>query len=231
LGGEGRAQGREGVCEQPRTHSPHTLNQKNNRQAPPDDPPAPTPGLNPLLRTPGPPPPAPGAAPPPPTSAAAGGKDDVSIQTTPPTPGPARNSARAVLRGVRISPKKLARFARILPRLGVEDAAAQCAASPTKAAALCAGVLASAAANAAANHGLGGVPLRVLSAVVGRAATPKRAWFHGKGRAGVRRSYRAHLAIEVERAAGRGRGPPLAYVRPISERKLEAARRRWVGVV
>jgi len=189
-----------------------------------------------LLRTPGPPPPPPGTAPPPPgSSAGALSKDDVAVQTTPLTPGPVRDSARAVLRGVRISPKKLARFARILPRLGVADAAAQCAASPTKAAALCAGVLAAAAANAAANHGLAGVPLRVATAVVGRAPTPKRAWFHGKGRAGVRRSYRAHLAIEVERASvgGRGSGPPLAYVRPIAERKLAqaAARRRRLGVV
>jgi len=91
-------------------------------------------------------------------------------------------------------------------------------------------VLASAAANAAANHGLAGVPLRVASAVVGRAATPKRAWFHGKGRAGVRRSYRAHLAIEVERVPSGARAPPLAYVRPISERKLEERRRRGVRV-
>lgn len=209
---------------------PTLISQK--KQAPPDDPPTTPTTLNPLLRTPGPPPPLPGSAPPPPSSGAAT-QGDVAIQTTPLAAGPARDRARAVLRGVRISPKKLARFARILPRLGVDAAAAQCAASPTKAAALCAGVLASAAANAAANHGLAGVPLRVATAVVGRATTPKRAWFHGKGRAGVRRSYRAHLAIEVERASGGGGGPPLAFVRPISERKLAQAaarRRRAAGV-
>jgi ribosomal protein L22 len=150
----------------------------------------------------------------------------VAVLTRPLAPGPARDSARAVLRGVRCSPKKLARWASVLPRLPVGDAAAQCAASPTKAARLCAGVLASAVANARANHGLAGVPLRVRAAVVGRAPTPKRAWFHGKGRAGVRRSYRAHLAIEVEAARGSSGAGPLVFVRPIAERKLAAAAAR-----
>ena len=203
----------------------HTLALSLFLQAADAGPPAPPSTLNPLLRTPGPPPPPPGTAPPPPGTPRGA---DIAIQANPLTPGPRRDSAAAVLRGVRISPKKLARFARVLSRLPVEAAAAQCAASPTKAATLCAGVLASATANAAANHGLAGVPLRVASAVVGRATTPKRPWFHGKGRAGVRRSYRAHLAITVERAPTGSRSPPLTFVRPISERKLEERRRRGV---
>jgi ribosomal protein L22 len=207
-------------------HAHHKNKTQAAADAPPTPPPTPTPaatpGINPLLRTPGPPPPAPGATPPP-GGAPAG--QDVAVLTRPLAPGPAREVARAVLRSVRCSPKKLARWARILPRLPVGDAAAQCAASPTKAARLCAGVLASAVANAAANHGLAGVPLRVKSAVVGRAPTPKRAWFHGKGRAGVRRVYRSHLAIEVEAARGSSGAGPLRFVRPVAERKVAAAAR------
>lgn len=95
----------------------------------------------------------------------------------------------------------------------VEDALAQCAvARETKAAGLLRGVIASAAANARANHGSlrggggagggggggdggGDSSFRVAEAVVGRAPTPTRPWYHGKGRTGARHLYRSHLTV------------------------------------
>jgi ribosomal protein L22 len=112
--------------------------------------------------------------------------------------------SRAVLKNIRISPKKLARFAKLVSGMHVEDALAQCSvARETKAAALLRGVIASAAANARTNHGnlRGGgsdsdnANFRVAEAVVGRAPTPTRPWYHGKGRTGVRHLYRSHLTV------------------------------------
>jgi large subunit ribosomal protein L22 len=99
--------------------------------------------------------------------------------------------------------------------LHVDDALAQCALSPTKAARIAAGVIASARTNAAANHGLG-TSLSVAEAVVGRAQTPTRPWFHGKGRTGVRSLYRSHLHIRLAPAA---RGPVTRFVKPLLERR------------
>ena len=95
----------------------------------------------------------------------------------------------------------------------VEDALAQCSvARETKAAGLLRGVIASAAANARANHGSlrgggnggdggndGSNNFRVAEAVVGRAPTPTRPWYHGKGRTGVRHLYRSHLTVRKGR--------------------------------
>ena len=92
----------------------------------------------------------------------------------------------------------------------VEDALAQCSvARETKTAGLLRGVIASAAANARANHGNlrggggggggGDDNFRVADAVVGRAPTPTRPWYHGKGRTGVRHLYRSHLTVRNER--------------------------------
>ena len=105
------------------------------------------------------------------------------------------------MKNIRISPKKLARFAKLVSGMHVEDALAQCSvARETKAAGLRRGVIASAAANARTNHGNlrgGGEDsnFRVAEAVVGRAPTPTRPWYHGKGRTGVRHLYRSHLTV------------------------------------
>ena len=177
------------------------------------EPPAGTTGLNPHLRAPGP-------LPPPSASA---GADVVplasSSSSSSPLPSSLQNAAapplltaaqrqlrsRAVLKNIRISPKKLARFAKLVSGMHVEDALAQCSvARETKAAGLLRGVIASAAANARANHGSlrgggnggdggndGSNNFRVAEAVVGRAPTPTRPWYHGKGRTGVRHLYRS----------------------------------------
>lgn len=112
-----------------------------------------------------------------------------------------------MLKNIRISAKKLARFAKLVSGMHVVDALAQCSvARETKAAGLLRGVIASAAANARANHGnlRGGCSetddgdddsFRVAAAVVGRAPTPTRPWYHGKGRTGVRHLYRSHLTV------------------------------------
>ena len=185
------------------------------------EPPAGTTGLNPLLRAPGP-------LPPPSASA---GADVVplasSSSSSSPLPSSLQNAAapplltaaqrqlrsRAVLKNIRISPKKLARFAKLVSGMHVEDALAQCSvARETKAAGLLRGVIASAAANARANHGSlrgggnggdggndGSNNFRVAEAVVGRAPTPTRPWYHGKGRTGVRHLYRSHLTVRKGR--------------------------------
>ena len=156
-----------------------------------------------------------------------------SSPSAPPAPAP-RSDASATLCGVRISPKKLARFVRAVAGLHVDDALAQCAVSPTKAARVTRGVIASARANAVTNHGLDGGALAVAEAVVGRAPTAKRPWFHGKGRTGVRSLYRAHLHVRLAPAAA---GPVTRFARPLLERappKREeggGARRRVVGKV
>lgn len=79
----------------------------------------------------------------------------------PPNAPAPRLDADATLRNIRISPKKLARFVKLVAGMHVDDALAQCAISQAKAARITSGVVASARANAAANHGLDPAKLRI----------------------------------------------------------------------
>jgi large subunit ribosomal protein L22 len=111
------------------------------------------------------------------------------------------SSARAVLRGVAISPRKLDAFAALLRGLPLEDALVQCRLHPKKAARICEKVLLSARANASNNHGLAEPRLLVAEAWVGRGSHLVRAAIHGRGRTGVRHKYRAHLTVVLREAA------------------------------
>lgn len=103
--------------------------------------------------------------------------------------------ARAILRGVAISPRKLNDFVRILPGLHVEDALIQCRIHHKKSARICERVLLSARANATTNHGLDASRLCVSQAWVGKGQYLKRVSIHGRGRSGVMHKKRSHLTI------------------------------------
>eukprot|EP00887_Chlorella_sp_A99_P002294 scaffold10.g2294.t1 len=97
--------------------------------------------------------------------------------------------ARAVARGLKISPIKL--------NMGmhIEDALIQCRISPKKSAKMCEHVLTAARANAVNNHGLDETRLCVGEAYVGKGDHLKRISVHGRGRSGQRLRYRAHLTV------------------------------------
>lgn len=103
--------------------------------------------------------------------------------------------ARAILRGVAISPQKLNDFARILRGLHIEDALIQCRMHPKKAAGICEKLLLSARANAVNNHKLVASKLQVDEAWVGRGRHLKRVSLHGRGRQGKKYKYRSHLTV------------------------------------
>lgn len=75
--------------------------------------------------------------------------------------------ARAILRNIAISPRKLNMFAKVVRRLGLEDALIQCEISCKKSAQILRNVIKSAKANAVNNHGLDGDKL-----VIGRCGLP-----------------------------------------------------------
>ena len=104
-------------------------------------------------------------------------------------------TAKAILRNVAISPRKLNDFARILSGLHIDDALIQCRIHPKKSAQICEKVLLSARANAINNHGLTDTKLKVEQAWVGKGQYMKRVRMHGRGRSGVMHKYRSHLTI------------------------------------
>jgi Ribosomal protein L22p/L17e len=104
------------------------LRQQVDEASPTTNPLQQVPGINPLQQTPGP-----GPA---------------------PAHGKLERVARAVLRGVAISPRKLNLFMRNVRRLHVDDAINQCAISVKKSARIVRGVIGSARSNAVYNHGL-----------------------------------------------------------------------------
>lgn len=110
--------------------------------------------------------------------------------------------AKAILRNVAISPRKLNDFVRILRGLSLEDALIQCQAHHKKSAGICAKVLKSAAANAVNNHGLDGGKLAVEEVWVGKGQYYKRVSMHAKGRSGIRHKYHSHLTIVLKEVEG-----------------------------
>jgi large subunit ribosomal protein L22 len=116
------------------------------------------------------------------------------------TQSPSNNIARAILRGVAISPRKLNDFVRILPGLHMEDALIQCRIHHKKSARICERVLLSARANATTNHGLDAARLCVSQAWVGKGQYLKRVSIHGRGRSGVLHKKRSHLTIILREA-------------------------------
>lgn len=129
-----------------------------------------------------------------PAGTAGAAEDGSTIAATAAQP---REAARAILRGAKISPKKLTPFAKLLRRVHVGDALIQCQASPKKAAAICDGVLRSAIANAK-QHGMDQERLFVDEAFVTKGRFMKRPLYHGRGRQGVMHKRRSHLTIVVK---------------------------------
>lgn len=111
-------------------------------------------------------------------------------------------TARAILRNVPISPRKLNDFVRILRGLHIEDALIQCQIHPKKSAKICEKVLLSARANATNNHGLADSDLKVEEAWVGKGQHMKRVAMHARGRAGKKYKYRSHLTIILKEEQG-----------------------------
>jgi len=111
-------------------------------------------------------------------------------------------TARAILRNVPISPRKLNEFARIIRGLHIEDALIQCKIHPKKSAQICEKVLLSARANATNNHGLTETDLKVEEAWVGKGQHMKRVAMHARGRAGRKYKYRSHLTIILKQEKG-----------------------------
>lgn len=111
---------------------------------------------------------------------------------------PALLSAQAVLRGVKMSPKKLNVVAALIRGLSAHEARAQLALLPKRGARVIEKVLQSATANAVHNHGLLEGRLRVGRAVVTKGTYLKRIKYHARGKTGIMHHPKAHLTIVVE---------------------------------
>ncbi|ABO95400.1 predicted protein, partial [Ostreococcus lucimarinus CCE9901] len=107
-------------------------------------------------------------------------------------------SASAILRGAKGSPKKFSAFLRLVRGLRVDDALIQCDMSPKRVAKTVAKVLQSAIGNAVNNQGLDRERLVVSSATVGKGEYLRRVSIHGRGRAGVMHRPRSHVRVTVE---------------------------------
>lgn len=109
----------------------------------------------------------------------------------------ANNSARAIARGIRISPRKLNIVTAIIRGLNVEKALAQLIFSPKRVAETVRKVLQSAIANAENNHHLNVDRLYVSEAYVGKGLVMKR--WQPRARSRVSRVKRpfSHLTIIV----------------------------------
>jgi ribosomal protein L22 len=138
-----------------------------------------------------------------------------------------------------MSPKKLNVVAQLVRGLSVDEALAQCALLPKRAARVTERVLSSARANAAHNHGLEVGRLRVARAFVGKGTYLRRIRWHARGKSGVMHHPKAHLTVILEEqpagAAGRlsrrnalvapAEGAPPAAWQRHREKRLARAKR------
>lgn len=99
-----------------------------------------------------------------------------------------------------MSPKKLSVVARLVRGLACDEAVAQCALLPKRGARLIEETLASARANAVANHGLDDARLRVAEAFVTKGSYLRRIMYHARGKTGVVHRPRSHLTVVVAEA-------------------------------
>jgi ribosomal protein L22 len=98
--------------------------------------------------------------------------------------------------------------AQLVRGLSVEEALAQCALLPKRAARVTEKVLLSARANATHNHGLAPLSLRVARAFVGKGTYLRRIKWHARGKSGMMHHPKAHLTVVLEEAApSTGSGP------------------------
>ncbi len=97
-------------------------------------------------------------------------------------------------------------MAQLVRGLSVEEALAQCALLPKRAARVTEKVLLSARANATHNHGLAPLSLRVSRAFVGKGTYLRRIKWHARGKSGMMHHPKAHLTVVLEEAAPAGGG-------------------------
>ncbi|CAD7701823.1 unnamed protein product [Ostreobium quekettii] len=141
-----------------------------------------------------------------------------------PFPGPstpdALRTARAIKRGVQISPKKLNLVAKLVRRMPLAEAFRQCDVIPKKAARLVREVLKSAAANAEHNHRLRRANLTVEECFVTKGTNLYRTWWHGRGKVGKRTRYYSHLTVVLREAdeAGAGTGGGARVAKALMDR-------------
>lgn len=115
----------------------------------------------------------------------------------PGTGEPPVREAVAHLRHIRISPKKLNDFAKVIRKLHVNEALMQCSVSIKKSAGLVHKCLMSARMNAVNNYKLDENWLYVDTAIVGSGAHQKRMDVKARGKTGLRKKYRAHMTVKV----------------------------------
>ena len=128
------------------------------------------------------------------------------------------DSAIAILRNARGSPKRFNAFCKVLRGLSVDDALVQCSVSPKKSARVIQDVIKSALANAVHNNGLEEERLIIHKAMATKGQYLQRIYMHAKGRAGTMHKGRAHIRIEVRE------GDALRKVRVDGERVLSLTR-------
>ena len=134
-----------------------------------------------------------------------------------------KTEVRAVAKYVRTAPRKAMLVAEQIRGLPVAQAQTVLAFSPRAAARDVAKVLASAVANAEANHDLAGDDLYVSAAEIGSGPTLKRWQARARGRAGRIRKRTCHITVRVAPLEGTER--PRAVAAPAAPEKPKRARR------
>mmetsp|Transcript_20876 Transcript_20876/g.62819 ORF Transcript_20876/g.62819 Transcript_20876/m.62819 type:complete len:299 (-) Transcript_20876:1411-2307(-) len=129
-------------------------------------------------------------------------------------------------RKLRISPKKLNDFVRIIRKRSLREARLQCNYTPKKAAGITGKVLESLEKKAVA-QGMHSSSLYIDKAEVGKGTHLKAVVFMARGRTSLMRKYRAHLLIQVREvlprevalgALGTKRGKPVRLATPYMQR-------------
>ena len=114
-----------------------------------------------------------------------------------------KNSAKAIAKSLRVSPRKLNLVASSIRNMKASDALVQLTFSPRRIAKDVKKCLQSAVANAENNFGLDIDALRVTSAVVGKALVMKRVMPRAKGRAARINKFFSNLYITVTEVEGK----------------------------
>ncbi|XP_047330671.1 50S ribosomal protein L22, chloroplastic-like isoform X2 [Impatiens glandulifera] len=108
-----------------------------------------------------------------------------------------REKVEAILKKIKMSPKKLNLVAALIRGMRVEDALLQLQVTVKRASNTVYQVLHSARANATHNHGLDPDRLLVAEAFVGKGLNIKRYSYHAKGKCGVRLVQKCRLTVVV----------------------------------
>ncbi|CAK7342105.1 unnamed protein product [Dovyalis caffra] len=134
---------------------------------------------------------------------------------------------QAVLKGIKMSPKKLNLVAALVRGMRVEDALLQLQVTVKRAAKTVYQVIHSARANATHNHGLDPDRLLVAESFVGKGFFKKRVAYHAKGRSGVREKPECRLTVVVRETTPEEEAK-IAKLRVHNFRKLTKKERQLV---